>query len=73
MVPEKAAVEIATFSNIDASRTDKPVGYPEDPQADKNAFVAKLNGKDADRRIGPSLVLKVKSGDTVRLGARAFY
>ncbi|WP_164714155.1 DUF6443 domain-containing protein [Chitinophaga rhizosphaerae] len=73
MEPEKADVENATFSNIDASRVDKPVGYPEDPQADKNAFVAKLNGKDADRRIGPSLVLKVKSGDTVRLGARAFY
>ncbi|WP_164714412.1 DUF6443 domain-containing protein [Chitinophaga rhizosphaerae] len=73
MEPEKAAMENATFSNIDASRTDKPVGYPEDPQTDKNAFVAKLNGKDAARRIGPSLVLKVKSGDTVRLGARAFY
>ncbi len=73
MEPEKAATENALFSNIDASRTDKPVGYPEDPQTDKNAFVAKLNGKDADRRIGPSLVLKVKSGDTVRLGAKAFY
>ncbi len=73
METEKAAVETATFSNIDESRTDKPVGYPEDTQTDKNEFVAKLNGKDADRRIGPSIVLKVKSGDTVRLGARAFY
>ncbi len=73
MEPEKAEAENALFSNIDASRTDKPVGYPEDPHTDKNAFVAKLNGKDADRRIGPSLVLKVKSGDTVRLGTKAFY
>ncbi|MGE7774242.1 DUF6443 domain-containing protein [Chitinophaga sp. NPDC101104] len=73
MEPEQAAAENALFSNIDASRTEKPVGYPDDPQTNQNTSVAKLNGNDPDRRIGPSLVLKVKTGDTVRLGARAFY
>ncbi|WP_341842546.1 DUF6443 domain-containing protein [Chitinophaga caseinilytica] len=73
MEPENAAKETALFSNVDASRVDKPVGYPEDEQTKKNAAVAKLNGADPDRRIGPSLVLKVMAGDTIRIGARAFY
>ncbi|RPD39489.1 DUF6443 domain-containing protein [Chitinophaga barathri] len=73
MEPENAAAENALFSNIDASRANKPVGYPQDPQTSQNTSVAKLNGNDPDRRIGPSLVLKVSAGDTVRIGARAFY
>ncbi|WP_341840148.1 glycohydrolase toxin TNT-related protein [Chitinophaga caseinilytica] len=35
--------------------------------------MARLNGNDPRRRIGPSLVLKVQTGDTINLGARAFY
>ncbi|MGE7776565.1 DUF6443 domain-containing protein [Chitinophaga sp. NPDC101104] len=73
MEPENAAMENALFSNIDASRSAKPVGYPDDEATSQNSAVAKLNGADPDRRIGPSLVLKVMAGDTVRIGARAFY
>ncbi|MGN7721767.1 DUF6443 domain-containing protein [Chitinophaga sp. 22620] len=77
MEPESAAVENALFSNIDATRTAKPAGYPQDatPQAttQQNSFVAKLNGNNPDKKIGPSLVLKVMAGDTIQIGAKAFY
>lgn len=73
MEPENAPIETALFNNVDASRVNKPVGYPEDGQTTKNTAVAKLNGSDPNRRIGPSLVLKVMAGDTIRIGARAFY
>ncbi|WP_346319531.1 DUF6443 domain-containing protein [Chitinophaga sp. YIM B06452] len=81
MEPESAAKENALFSNIDATRTEKPAGYPEDatPQAttettiQPNSFVAKLNGNNPDKKIGPSLVLKVMAGDTIQIGAKAFY
>lgn len=68
-----AATETALFSNIDATRTEKPAGYPEDNTTDKNAFVAKLNAKAGGNKIGPSLVLRVMAGDTVKINARAFY
>ncbi|UYQ95513.1 DUF6443 domain-containing protein [Chitinophaga horti] len=64
-----APLENALFSNIDATRNAAPVGYGEQ----KSTFVSRLNGKDPARRIGPSLVLKVMPGDTISLGARAFY
>lgn len=72
MEPENSATENALFSNIENTRVAKPAGYPEDEQA-QNGFVAKLNAKDPGKRIGPSLVLKVMAGDTVGIGARAFY
>ncbi len=70
MEPESAPLETALFSNIDESRANTPSGYPDTLQ---NTAVARLNGSDANRRIGPSLVLKVMAGDTIRIGARAFY
>ncbi|UYQ91124.1 DUF6443 domain-containing protein [Chitinophaga horti] len=74
MESERSATENALFANIDASRSAKPVGYPQDGSANAvNHFVAKLNGRSKDRRIGPSLVLKVMAGDTISIGARAFY
>ncbi|MBO9154095.1 DUF6443 domain-containing protein [Chitinophaga sp. GCM10012297] len=73
METQNAAKENALFSNIDATRADKPVGYPEDATTDQNSFVSKLNGDNPDKKIGPSLVLKVMAGDTVQIGAKAFY
>ncbi|RPD42563.1 hypothetical protein EG028_05150 [Chitinophaga barathri] len=73
MEPESAAKENALFSNIDVSRTSKPVGYPQDATTEENGFVAKLNGQQPDKKIGPSLVLKVMTGDTIQIGAKAFY
>lgn len=74
MEVESAATENALFSNIESSRSDRPIGYPEEQKTtDKNAFVAKLNGTDPDKKIGPSIVLRVTAGDTIAIGAKAFY
>ncbi|WP_205687011.1 DUF6443 domain-containing protein [Chitinophaga rhizosphaerae] len=73
MEPETAAKENALFSNIEASRASKPIGYPAEDGTAKNGFVARLNADNPDRKIGPSLVLKVMAGDTIRMGAKAFY
>ncbi len=72
METERAVVENKLFSNVDASRSAVPVGYPVETGSENKAL-ARLNGNDPNRRIGPSLVLKVMAGDTVRLGALAFY
>ncbi len=73
MEPRQAPVENALFNNIDATRSNRPPGYPDIPQSGTNTAVARLNGNDPRRRIGPSLVLKVQTGDTINLGAKAFY
>ncbi len=74
MEPERSATENALFSNIESSRTAKPAGYPQDATVgSENKQVAKLNGQHPDKRIGPSLVLKVMAGDTISIGAKAFY
>lgn len=74
MEQESSAKENTLFSNIESSRSSKPVGYPEDNSATKsNSSVAKLNATNPDKKIGPSLVIKVMAGDTIRIGARAFY
>lgn len=68
-----AAKENALFSNIDNTRNAKPVGYPTDQTTKQNEFVARLNARDGGKKIGPSLVLKVMAGDTIQIGAKAFY
>ncbi|HEY1201041.1 MAG TPA: hypothetical protein VGE79_08680, partial [Niastella sp.] len=73
METDNAATEKQLFSNIEETRTAKPVGYPQDETSKKNEFVAKLNAKEGGKKIGPSLVLRVMAGDTVQMGARVFY
>ncbi|WP_188316091.1 DUF6443 domain-containing protein [Chitinophaga agrisoli] len=73
METAQAARETALFSNVEQTRTTKPVGYPDDQAGAENKFVAKLNAKDGGKKIGPSLVLRVMAGDTVQIGAKAFY
>jgi RHS repeat-associated protein len=68
-----ATKETALFSNVEETRAEKPVGYPEDKTTETNAFVAKLNAKTGGKKIGPSLVLRVMAGDTVQINAKAFY
>src|SRR5690606_19318898 len=43
METESAATEAALFSNVEETRTAKPVGYPQDETTSKNEFVAQLN------------------------------
>lgn len=73
MEASQAATETALFSNIEETRTVKPAGYPQDDRTADNGYVAKLNAKEGGKKIGPSLVLKVMAGDTIQIGARAFY
>ena len=74
METERSATENALFSNIESSRSTKPAGYPQDATTgSENKQVAKLNGQHPDKRVGPSLVLKVMAGDTISIGAKAFY
>ncbi|WP_157309901.1 DUF6443 domain-containing protein [Chitinophaga tropicalis] len=66
-----AEKENALFSNIDATRSTLPAGYPEDATTNPNTYVAKLNKNAA--KIGPSLVLRVMAGDTIQAVVKAFY
>ncbi|WP_326993791.1 DUF6443 domain-containing protein [Chitinophaga sp. 212800010-3] len=72
MEASAAAKETALFSNIDNTRSAKPVGYPSDPTTSPNDYVARLNATNG-QKIGPSLVLRVMVGDTLQLGSKAFY
>jgi RHS repeat-associated protein len=65
-------VENALFSNIDKTRTPKPINYPADNTTNPNAFVARLNAVNG-QKIGPSLVLRVMAGDSIQIGVRALY
>lgn len=73
METEAAAKETALFRNVDNTRAPKPAGYPQDATTARNGYVARLNGNNPDKRIGPAIVLKVMSGDTISLGTRVFY
>nr|WP_295869882.1 DUF6443 domain-containing protein [uncultured Chitinophaga sp.] len=73
METDAAARETATFSNIDATRVDRPVGYPDDRSAGPNKSVAKLTAVGPGRKVGPSIVLRVMAGDTIQISAKAFY
>lgn len=73
MEKETAEKEATLFSNIEETRVEKPSGYPTDKTTEKNSFVAKLNAKQGGKKIGPSIVLRVMAGDSIRISARAFY
>ncbi|WP_158563292.1 DUF6443 domain-containing protein [Chitinophaga silvatica] len=66
-----AATEEVLFSNLENTRVDKPVGYPDGNVSNKQ--VARLNGANKQTMIGPSLVLRVSPGDSIRISAKAFY
>ena len=73
MEPKNSQTENALFYNLDNTREAKPIDYPEDNTTTPNTAVARLNGNDPDKRIGPSIVLKVMAGDTIQAAVRAFY
>lgn len=73
MEQQNAPTENALFYNLDKTREPKPVYYPQDNTTSPNTAVARLNGKDPDKRIGPSIILKVMAGDTIQAAVRAYY
>jgi RHS repeat-associated protein len=73
MEMENDARENTLFSNINATRTDLPVGYPADATTNPNSKVILLNGKVGGNKVGPSLVLRVMAGDKIAISSKAFY
>ncbi|RAJ83444.1 RHS repeat-associated protein [Chitinophaga dinghuensis] len=65
-----AAKEEALFSNVGSTRVATPAGYPN--AGSGNQYVAKLNA-GTGAKVGPSLVLRVMAGDTLRIAGNAFY
>lgn len=63
------------FYNINEAafaKSSVPGEYPADPnETNPNDFVARLNGSDT--KLGPSLILKVMSGDKVDIGVKSLY
>ncbi|SHL69627.1 RHS repeat-associated core domain-containing protein [Chitinophaga jiangningensis] len=72
METANAPTESLLFSNIDDTRVTKPAGYPADGSS-ANKSVAKLSAQGNSKKIGPSIVLRVMAGDTIQIGAKAFY
>ncbi len=67
------AKERALFYNIDSSSyaVSSIPGYPSDGTTSPNDSVARVNG--STRPMGPALLLKVMSGDSVTLVSKYFY
>jgi len=74
MEAASAAKEELLFKNIVETRFEpKPGGFDSDTS---NHKVARLNGNintAGNKRVGPAIVLKVMAGDTVTIGAKAWY
>ncbi|RAJ00514.1 RHS repeat-associated protein, partial [Chitinophaga skermanii] len=77
METENAPVETQLFSNIEETGAAVPSGFNGTQRTmsteNTNKRVARLNGNDPNSKVGPSLVIKVMAGDTVSLGAQAYY
>ena len=68
------STEMALFYNIDSTSypaASVPGGYPADPMTSPNDSVARVNGNG--HKMGPALLLKVMSGDSVAFGVKSFY
>lgn len=75
MEPGFRATEDALFNNVNLTAYETslvPGNYPLDTTiTNPNDYVSKLNGNG--NKIGPSIVLKVMSGDTLDIGVQSFY
>ena len=68
-----ATKEDALFSNVSATSTAKPAGFSND---NNNQRASKLNGAvgtAGNKRVGPSIVLKVMTGDTISISTWSWY
>jgi hypothetical protein len=70
------ATETQLFTNLtetEVSRTSAP-GYPNDLSVtNPNNTVFKVNGTTGGHKMGPSLLLKVMSGDKVDIAVQSYY
>lgn len=73
METANAAKENALFSNVSATAVNKPAGMTND---NNNQKVSKLNGAvniSGNKRVGPSIILKVMTGDTISISTNSWY
>ena len=73
METANAAKEDALFSNVSATSTTKPAGFSND---NSNQKASKLNGAvniTGNKRVGPSIILKVMTGDTISVSTYSWY
>ena len=70
----KRTDEEKVFSNITGTaclKTSVPGGYPTDTTTNPNDYVSRLNG--SGNKTGPSIVMKVMSGDKLNIAVKSFY
>ncbi len=68
-----ASKEDALFSNVSSSATSVPAGFTND---NNNKMASRLNGAvniTGNTRVGPSIVLKVMTGDTISISTWSWY
>jgi RHS repeat-associated protein len=65
-----ATTENTYYANLDATRDAKPSGFDTNWG---NTKVARLTSSDASRQTGPSITLKVNTGDKLNLRVKSFY
>lgn len=73
METANATKENALFSNVSATATAKPTGMTND---NNNQKASKLNGAigtAGNKRVGPSIILKVMTGDTISISTNSWY
>ena len=66
--------ELALFYNVDSTSfpsASVPGGYPADGTTSPNDSVARVNG--SGHKMGPAILLKVMSGDSIGVGVKSFY
>lgn len=66
-------VENMFYANLDATRVQKPAGYPSDSYSvpNSNNQVAMVQG--SGNKTGPSITLKVMAGDTFNVRVSSYY
>jgi RHS repeat-associated protein len=66
-----SSLEEALYANVDITRTNLPVDYPTDNYTTPNEKVSELKG--SSHPVGPSITLKVMSGDKVNIHVSSWY
>lgn len=72
-----ATTEELVYANLPETRTSKSgiTGYPSDNTTSPNDYVARVSGgaNAADKKIGPSITLKVMAGDMFNVKVSSWY